>query len=284
LDRGGCELQQVGNKARRKKTPKFLIEINQFYILYKAIIKRLVFIILSLIVISFLYQSRNEISKFTDSSVSFISGQLAGLGLGIKEVQIEGQVLTNEEQILSALKIDNKSSTLTFDAQAARERILELPAIFEVSIRKSFPSQLIVNVIEIEPVARWRVGGETYFIGKTGKKLAISTSETDNSLPLIIGQGAADDAYSLISILSEYARIENGLIALSRIADRRWDLIFDNGLRVQLPEVGLEKALSLLAGYQKEYSIFDKDINLIDLRITGSLVVRLINRDDNNTQ
>ncbi len=283
MDRGGCELQQVGNKARRKKTPKFLIEINQFYILYKAIIKRLAFIIVSLIIILFLYQSRNEISKITDKSVSFISGQLAGFGLSIKEVQIEGQVLTNEEQILSALKIDDKTSTLTFDAQKARERILELPAIFEASIRKSFPSQLIVNVIEIEPVARWRVGGETYFIGKTGKKLALSTGEVDNSLPLIIGQGAADDAYSLINILSEYARIENGLIALSRIADRRWDLIYDNGLRVQLPEDDLEKALSLLANYQKEYSIFDKDINLIDLRITGSLVVRLINRD-NNTQ
>ncbi|MCF6343400.1 MAG: FtsQ-type POTRA domain-containing protein [Devosiaceae bacterium] len=284
MDRGGCELQQVGNKAKRKKTPKFLIEINQFYILYKTIIKRSAFIILSLIVILFLYQSRNEISKITDNSVSFISGQLAGFGLGIKEVQIEGQVLTNEKQILSALKIDDKTSTLTFDAQKARERILELPAIFEASIRKSFPSQLIVNVIEIEPVARWRVGGETYFIGKTGKKLALSTGEVDNSLPLIIGQGAADDAYSLINILSDYARIENGLIALSRIADRRWDLIYDNGLRVQLPEDDLEKALSLLANYQEEYSIFDKDISLIDLRITGSLVVRLINRDDENTQ
>ena len=63
-------------------------------------------------------------------------------------------------------------------------------------------------------------------------------------------------------------------MALSRIADRRWDLIYDTGLRVQLPEQGVAQALAHLVSYQDDYQLLDRDVSVIDLRIESVVAVR----------
>ncbi len=280
MDSGGCELQQVGKDSPFQIVPKVLRNINQFYVLHKVVLQRLIFFLLSIALVFFLFQTREEISKIYTNFTAIISEQLVLIGFGISEVQINGHVLSTEQQILNALELNEKSSTVTFDAKEARLRLLALPAISEVSVRKSFPKQIIIDIIEVEPVARWNVGGETFYIDKAGKKLALKTNGGNEDLPLIIGQGAADDAFILINALKQYEAINEDLVALSRIADRRWDLIYKNGLRVQLPEFGMEQALRQLEDYQIEYSIFDKDISIIDLRISNSIAVRLNKREN----
>ena len=63
-------------------------------------------------------------------------------------------------------------------------------------------------------------------------------------------------------------------MALSRIADRRWDLIYRNGLRVQLPESGVAQALDRLDIYQAQYALLDRDVTQIDLRVPGIVTLK----------
>ncbi|NMA97433.1 MAG: cell division protein FtsQ, partial [Phyllobacteriaceae bacterium] len=93
-------------------------------------------------------------------------------------------------------------------------------------------------------------------------------------LPLVIGDGAADDALVMIRVLGRVPELKEGLIALSRIADRRWDMLYDTGLRIQLPEQGVAQALDRLVSYQKEYQLLDRDVSVIDLRIETVVAVR----------
>ena len=63
--------------------------------------------------------------------------------------------------------------------------------------------------------------------------------------------------------------------ALSRVGDRRWDLIFYSGLRVQLPESGVAQALVQLDQYQADDQLLDRDVTVIDLRVPGMLSLKL---------
>jgi cell division protein FtsQ len=63
-------------------------------------------------------------------------------------------------------------------------------------------------------------------------------------------------------------------VALSRIADRRWDMIYETGLRVQLPELGVARALRNLVMYQDDYQLLDRDITVIDLRVDNLVALR----------
>ena len=69
-------------------------------------------------------------------------------------------------------------------------------------------------------------------------------------------------------------------MALSRIADRRWDMIYDTGLRVQLPEQGVAQALKRLDMYQTDYQLLDRDVTIIDLRVDSVVAVRPAKSDE----
>jgi cell division protein FtsQ len=67
--------------------------------------------------------------------------------------------------------------------------------------------------------------------------------------------------------------LKSGLVALSRIGDRRWDMIYTSGVRVQLPELGVAQALAQLSVLETKFQLLERDVELIDLRVPGIVAV-----------
>jgi cell division protein FtsQ len=170
-------------------------------------------------------------------------------------------------------------SIVAFDADAARARLEALPAIAEASVQKVYPSALQVTVTERLPIARWRVDGVTFAIDASGAQLAVLNG-AGGDLPLVIGDGAADDAAAIISVLDRHPLLQRQLLAISRIADRRWDLIYDNGLRIMLPETGVEAAVDGVERLDSDHALLARDLQIIDLRVPGQLAVRPADRSE----
>ncbi|MGV3650174.1 MAG: cell division protein FtsQ/DivIB [Devosia sp.] len=215
-----------------------------------------------------LYEVRDPIAMGVDSASSFVQGRFASAGFGINAIEISGQRLTRERDIFALLTMGNGNSTLTYDVDRARTRLEWLQAVESASVRKVYPDRLEVAIVEREPVARWRVAGVTYLVDVQGRRIG-TTDGGFGDLPLVIGSGAADDAQVMIRALAQHPDLKAGIAALSRISDRRWDLIFQTGLRVQLPEQGVAQALVQLAQYQRDYRLLDRDVTVIDLRVPG---------------
>ena len=96
----------------------------------------------------------------------------------------------------------------------------------------------------------------------------------------MLGEGAADDALVMIRDLGRFQTVSDGLVALSRIADRRWDLIYKTGLRVQLPESGVAQALDEAQPVAGTISLLDRDLDLIDMRVDGIVALRPTQREE----
>lgn len=219
------------------------------------------------------YELREPIGIGAAALGDVAQGRFAAAGLAIGEISISGQTLTSEQAIFDALGIEPHTSTVSFDVEAARQRIAELPAVESVTVRKTYPGDVIVTVTEKVPVARWRVDGITFVVDESGEQIGEDRGAYAD-LPLVVGDGANDDAMVMIRALDQYPDLKDGLVALSRIADRRWDLIYDTGLRVQLPELGVARALRNLDGYQADYQLLDRDVTVIDLRVDTLVAVR----------
>lgn len=226
-----------------------------------------------------LFQARGGIMSASANLGHVMSGRFAAAGLGISEMVISGQALTQETEIAAVLAIEPNATIFSFDPSEARLKLLELPAISEALVRKVYPSQIIIEITEKLPVARWRIDGVTFLIDSKGEQLAVA-DPADDSLPLVIGDGAADDAAVMIAVLERHPALHNDLAALSRIADRRWDFIYKTGLRVQMPERGFAQALNLLERQQAENQILDRDLDVIDLRLADIIALTPTKRDD----
>lgn len=265
-------------KNARTRKSHALVSLHHKWILHSKLWLRVGVALTCALVIAVAFQARGGIMNGVASVSSAVSAGLATGGLRVNEIDFSGQTIALERQMLTALNIDESTSILGFDVDAARMKLLEIPVIKDVTLRKVYPNKLVVSVTEHAPVARWHDGDAAYLIDAAGVPLGLN-SGAYSDLPLVIGGGAADNALSMIRALEGYESLQTGLIAISRIADRRWDLIYDTGLRVQLPEVGVRQALIALTEYQNEHQLLDRDLSLIDLRVEDSLVVRLTPRE-----
>lgn len=219
------------------------------------------------------FQSRDLVLN-TLAAISAEAAQgFSQAGLVIDQISISGQALTDERSIIAALGVSENLPMVSFDAESARARLEDLPAVISASVAKIYPSSLSVTIVEKEPVARWRVDGVTFVIDADGEQLAAVDAAFDD-LPLLVGDGAADDAVAIIEILRAHPLLDRRLVAISRIADRRWDLVYDTGLRIMLPETGIESAVGLLEQLDREHELLARDVSIIDLRVSGQLALR----------
>jgi cell division protein FtsQ len=73
--------------------------------------------------------------------------------------------------------------------------------------------------------------------------------------------------------MDAYPELRKGLVAFSRIGDRRWDMIYATGVRVQLPELGVAQALKQLSTLEKKYQLLERDVEVVDLRVPTIIAV-----------
>jgi cell division protein FtsQ len=256
-----------------RPTNKVLVRINHAWVLHKRLIQRILAVACIVFALFGLYQARDLIIDGGITAYKFVQGEFAAAGFGIDEIEISGQQLTSDADIATLLTVGAGNSTLTFDAQKAQARLEWLRAVKSATVRKVYPNRIVVSIVEKEPVVRWRVGTTTWLIDERGEKIGTDIASY-TELPLVIGQGANNHAVPMVRLLARHPKLSDGLAALSRIGDRRWDLIYRNGLRVQLPETGVAQALARLDDYQREYALLDRDVTQIDLRVPGIISMK----------
>lgn len=250
------------------------VNFGHAWILHRKLMLRAAAAGVVLIAIVGAYEARDMIVAGALNVYGLAQGEFARAGFGIDQINITGQSLTSEATILAALGLNSGASTVTFDADAALARIEAIPTVKSAAIRKKYPGELIVTIDEKLPMARWRIGEATYLVDEFGQPVALDDG-TFRELPLVVGEGAADDAIAMVRTLDRYPVITQELAALSRIGDRRWDLIFYSGLRVQLPENGVAQALQQLDMYQSTQQLLDRDVSVIDMRVPGMVSLQL---------
>jgi cell division protein FtsQ len=258
---------------RRSLSRRLAFRLSHAWVLHRQVLIRALAAVLVLLAVAGLYQARESLAALGTTLTRMVQGEFAAAGFAITEIEVSGQQLTRDEDIAAMLAVAAGGSTITFDPALAGSRLGWLQAVDEVRVRKIYPSKIVVEILEKAPVLRWRSGDATWLVDGEGTPIARDPGGY-SELPLVVGYGANDDALSMVMSLNHHALLKQDLAALSRIGDRRWDLIYYSGLRVQLPEMGVAQALQRLETYQRDFALLDRDIALIDMRVEGVLALR----------
>lgn len=196
-------------------------------------------------------------------------------GFSFEAIKLSGQRETDEFQILEALEIRDGSSLLLFDAEAARERLAEISWVKNVSVQKFYPGTLQVTVEEREPFALWQRGQIVSIIDHDGRVITDDVDERYANLLLLVGHGAQTRGQTLTTKLDAVPSLRSRVRAAVLIADRRWNLVLENGITVRLPEEGVSDALAELVRMDDDNGLLSRDIAAVDLRLSDRVVVRL---------
>jgi cell division protein FtsQ len=196
-------------------------------------------------------------------------------GFAIDNVRVVGNRQTSEIDVLGALGLDGWTSQIGFSAAGARERILALPWVEEASVHKIYPGTVEIAIREKTPYAIWQHGDELTLVQKDGGVIAPFNGGKFASLPLVVGAGAAVGAAGIVAKVDRFPNLAGRVKGYVRVGGRRWDITFDNGVTVKLPEFGEDRAIADLARMESEHGLLSRDIVAVDMRLDDRLFVQL---------
>lgn len=188
-------------------------------------------------------------------------------GFGIAEVHLSGNQRTPAASVMAALGLEAGQSIFSVDLPATRARLMQLPWVAEAEVKRRYPDDLLVTIVEKLPYARWQAqDGRVFVVERTGGLITDKGTDAFARLPLLVGEGAPAVAAPFVDAVAQHRAIVARTAAYQYQSGRRWNLLLDDGVVVKLPEAGWQKQLFVLDHLIVDEGVLERDVTEIDLR------------------
>lgn len=211
-----------------------------------------------------LYEAGSELADAT-----------AALGLSVDAITVAGRDKTAADELRDAIGVNRGDPILFLDLEEVRERVAALPWVKSAAVERRLPDTLHVRIAEREPFVRWQNEGRTVLIDREGVILAKDVGGEYRHLRRLVGPGAPEQASALFDILKSDPELFARVATATRIRERRWDVTFDNGVVLRLPEDGVRQAWQRFSQLHAAQRLLDKDVQAIDLRVADRVILQL---------
>lgn len=196
----------------------------------------------------------------------------------IQQVNVDGQ-LTHESPtaIQKIMQTQITGGFFSLNVSAAKQALLALPWVADVSFRRVWPHTLNVKITEQQPIARF---GKNGVLNVTGDIFYPDAHFLPHNLPDL--EGPADQSkvlfnfYQTVNALAHVIGLS--VIALHLNAEQSWDLMLSNQVKVML---GRQEALMrfkrFVAIYPKIIAVSTTSMVAVDLRYPNGVAVQYQN-------
>jgi cell division protein FtsQ len=195
-----------------------------------------------------------------------VDALVADAGFGISNLHLAGNVRTAPVTILAALGFEPGQSIFAADLPDARARLLRLPWVADAEVKRRYPDDISVRIVEKQPFARYQSPKGLYVVERSGGLITDKDLEPFGNLPLLAGDGAPRAAAEFIDAVAQHRAIVARVQTYQYQSGRRWNLFLDNGVLVKLPETGWHKQLDALEYLIVDKGVLERDVAEIDLR------------------
>lgn len=190
-------------------------------------------------------------------------GEAAGkAGFVVRSIEIKG-IHHMDRLPVYDVALDQESTAMPLvNLDDIRAKLLKFGWVQDARVSRRLPDTLVIDIVERTPAAIWQNHGKLMLIDKDGVELAPVPLDKMPDLPLLIGPDANRQTASLNGLLEAAPAIKPMLAGATWVGGRRWNLEFQSGEILMLPEgddlaaralrkfVGLDRAVRLLGrGY-----------------------------------
>ncbi|EFE97926.1 cell division protein FtsQ [Serratia odorifera] len=182
----------------------------------------------------------------------------------------ERHYTTNDDIRQAILALGSPGTFMTQDVDVIQQQIERLPWIKQASVRKQWPDELKIHLVEYVPVARWN---DLHMVDAEGKSFSVPAARVGKQkLPLLYGpEGSEQD------VLEGYRTMSNALATgkftlkmASMTARHSWQLALDNDVRLELgrdDRAGrLQRFIELYPVLEQQGQAEGKRVSYVDLR------------------
>ena len=198
--------------------------------------------------------------------------QLAALaakaGFQVQRVEVTGMERVDQLKVYQLVLAEKDRAMPLVDIDQVRADLLRYGWIKDARVARRLPDTLAVEIIERKPAALWQRDGKYSLIDATGIVLANVRAGDGGELPTLNGNQANAHIVALNALLDNASALKSQVSGATWIGNRRWDLQFQTGETLALPEGEAEAAKALLnfARLDGVHRLLGRDLIHFDLR------------------
>ncbi len=183
----------------------------------------------------------------------------------------------NDDIRQSILALGPPGTFMTQDVNIIQSQIERLPWIKQASVRKQWPDELKIHLVEYVPIARWN---DQHMMDVDGNSFSVPTDRAkEQNLPLLFGpEGSESEVLQGYRDMGQVlAKDKFTLKEAAMTARRSWKLTLNNGIKLNLGRGDTMKRLSrfveLYPVLQQQAQTDGKEISYVDLRYDSGAAV-----------
>ncbi|MEY3635106.1 MAG: hypothetical protein RLZZ61_1516 [Pseudomonadota bacterium] len=215
--------------------------------------------------------------------LAFVAAQYAGLtaaayqqyaalaakaGFEVQRVEVTGMERVDQLKVYQLVLAEKDRAMPLVDIEKVRADLLQYGWIKDARVSRQLPNTLAVEIIERKPAAIWQRNGKYSLIDANGIVLANVRAGEGGDLPTLNGTEANAHIVALNALLDNASALKSQVSGATWIGNRRWDLQFQTGETLALPEGETEAAKALLnfARLDGVHRLLGRDLIHFDLR------------------
>ena len=200
--------------------------------------------------------------------------QAGRMGLRVEQIEVTG-LKRMDRMSVYAVALDQQSRAMPLvDLEAVRQKLLRYGWIKDAHVSRRLPDTLLVDIEERTPAAVWQDNGQLTLIDASGVLLEPVDPDAIPDLPLVIGPGADRQEAAYQQLLAAAPALRPRVKAATWIGNRRWDITFDSGETLALPEENAPAALVRFAELDGARPLLGRGWLRFDMRDPAKLVAR----------
>lgn len=147
--------------------------------------------------------------------------------------------------------------------------------VADARVSRRLPDTLAIEIVERKPAAIWQHSQQLTLVDSHGVALEPVNLNAMPDLPLVIGPDANVQATALTALMDHAPQLRPVLDGAVWIGDRRWDLKFQTGETLMLPEgdVAAAAALSKFADLEAAQRLLGRGMARFDMRNPDQMAV-----------
>ncbi|MGH1439234.1 MAG: cell division protein FtsQ/DivIB [Cellvibrionaceae bacterium] len=253
----------MANKKLKKKNAK--IQVKKPLVAFSSVVKVVKYSIVSLLVLgaagASAYYGNQAFKQF--------------LSKPIATVAIEGDFLyMSKEEIAETINEHMQGSFIKESLHDMQRQIEANPWIDNVVLRRQWPDQLHVSIVEQRPIARW---GDDGFVNYRGELVRVNNGHMIEGLPVLRG-----DEKNTLEVMRQYQVLSQAIspygIHIVELRESRlgiWSLRLDNQWELLAGRTDVVKKVQQLMQILAENKIPKPDeISRIDMRYENGLAIK----------
>ena len=190
----------------------------------------------------------------------------------ITNIEIDVNTLKLKDKIFNEIEFLLDKNIFRVNKNDILNKFEELNYLENIQIKKNYPSTLRIKARQTDLIAITYINQKKFFLGINGEFIESNKITTESKLPIIFGKFNISEYFMLQKKLIQFDINHNEIIKYFFHKSKRWDLHFENGVLIKLPNKNISEALKVYKEFKIKNEI--RPSTIIDLRIKNRIIIK----------